>query len=132
MRTSNVISGICMAALFCACCPVASAQTDQALQTKIEDLGKKVEALQGQVNGLTEKNASQERLLGEADEDMGAILIVILFLYGIVFSLWAMSRGRSGLLWFIAGIIPCWNMLAGLCALSWERQYRRSLKVNDH
>jgi len=46
--------------------------------------------------------------------------------FGLVLSMWAMNRQRSGCGWFILGFIPVVNIIAGLVALSAENERRKA------
>lgn len=77
-----------------------------------------------------QKLSAHELALKELEEESG-IALVILFLFGLVLSMWAMNRQRSGCAWFILGIIPGINIIAGLVALSAENLHRKSVAKGE-
>lgn len=80
---------------------------------------------QRRVAEIERKLSEQERTLADLKEE-GGIAVVCLFLFGLVLSMWAMNRQRSGCAWFILGFIPMVNIIAGLVALSAECERRKS------
>ena len=69
--------------------------------------------------------SAHERALRDLKEESG-IALIVLFLFGLVLSMWAMNRQRSGCAWFILGFIPMVNIIAGLVALSAESIHRKA------
>lgn len=105
---------IIMAALLSAFLPgVCAAETDTATQRRISDIEQQISRQKAQLHEL--KN---EAGLG----------FLVLFLFGLVLSMWAMNRRRSGCVWFVLGVIPMINILAGLVALRAESEH---WKAND-
>jgi hypothetical protein len=90
---------------------VCMAQTDGQTQQRLADVEQTLEA--------------QARTLKDLKEE-GSIAFIVLFLFGLVLSMWAMNRQRSGCGWFIVGFIPVVNIVAGIIALSAENERRKS------
>jgi anaerobic C4-dicarboxylate transporter len=87
------------------------AQSDEETQQRLSDVEQRLSA--------------QERALDSLKEE-GGIAFIVLFLFGLVLSMWAINRQRSGCGWFILGFIPVVNMIAGLVALLAENKRRKS------
>ena len=81
--------------------------------------------LESRISELEEQLASQDRELETLKEEAG-IGSLVLFLFGFVFSIWAMNRNRSGCGWFILGFLPGINVVAGLVALWIESDQPRT------
>jgi len=106
-----MIKTIVAATLVVACfTSVCMAQTDAETQRRLADVEQRLSV--------------QERALESLKEESG-IAFIALFLFGFVLSMWAMNRRRSGCGWFILGFIPGVNIIAGLVALSAEKNERR-------
>jgi len=107
-----VIKLIVVAAMVVACfTSVCTAETDAETRRRLADVERRL--------------SEQERDL-ESLEEEGGIAFIALFLFGLVLSMWAMNRRRSGCGWFILGFIPVVNIIAGLVALSAENERRKS------
>ncbi|MHC4402113.1 MAG: hypothetical protein ACYTG0_20775 [Planctomycetota bacterium] len=73
-----------------------------------------------------ERRVSEQEREVETLREEASIGVLVLFLFGVVMSLWAMSRQRSGCGWFILGLIPVVNIVAAIVALSEENEHRKS------
>jgi hypothetical protein len=87
------------------------AQSDEETQRRLADVERRL--------------STQERALEDLKEE-GGIAFIVLFLFGLVLSMWAINRQRSGCGWFVLGLLPGVNIIAGLVALVVENKRRKS------
>ncbi|WP_339911213.1 hypothetical protein [Symmachiella dynata] len=88
---------------------VTNAQSDAMVSQRLRELESKV-----------------DRLEREANNNNDGSVFLTLYLFGVVFAMWAQRHGEDGCLWFILGFIPMVNIIAALAILSkGQDQYGR-------
>jgi hypothetical protein len=118
IRSSSMAKTSILIAMVVMClATVCMAQTDGDTQRRLT-------TQESKMANVEQRLTTQENKMKELSKE-GGIAFFALFLFGLVLSIWAMNRQRSGCGWFILGFIPVVNIIAGLVALSTENVHQK-------
>jgi len=126
IRSASVAKTSILIAMAVMClATVCMAQTDRETQQRLAKVEQRLTAQESEMANAKQRLTTEENKMRELKEE-GGIAFFALFLFGLVLSIWAMNRQRSGCGWFILGFIPGINIIAGIVALLAESAHQDS------